>query len=66
MNGALRLSLHHVTIRVSSRDGGWTGTVCARPPDNSSRLILPRIGEGRREDVEARCASRRLDDLDDD
>ena len=38
---------------------GWPGTVGARPLDNSSCLILARIGEGRRDEVEARCASRR-------
>ena len=61
--GARRLPLHHVTIRVPWHDGGWTGTVCTRPPDNSSCLILPRIGAGRRDEVEARCAGRRLDQL---
>ena len=61
---ARRLPLHHVTIRVPWHDGGWTGSVCARPLDNTSCLILPRIGEGRRDEVEARCASRRLDELD--
>ena len=49
--GARRLPLHHVTIRVPWHDGGWNGTLCARPLDNSSCLILPRIGEGRRDDV---------------
>ena len=62
--GARRLPLHHVTIRVPWHDGGWTGSVCARPLDNTSCLILPRIGQGRRDEVEARCASRRLDELD--
>ena len=62
--GARRLPPHHVTIRVPWHDGGWTGSVCARPLDNTSCLILPRIGEGRRDEVEARCASRRLDELD--
>ena len=62
--GARRLPSHHITIRVPWHDGGWTGTVCARPLDNSSCLILPRIGEGRRDDVEARCAGQRLDELD--
>ena len=61
---ARRLPHHHITIRVPWHDGGWTGSVCARPLDNSSCLILPRIGEGRRDEVEARCASRRLDELD--
>ena len=62
--GARRLPHHHITIRVPWHDGGWTGSVCARPLDNSSCLILPRIGKGRLDDVEARCASRRLDELD--
>ena len=61
---ARRLPLHHVTIRVPWHDGGWTGTVCTRPLDNSSCLILPRIGEGRRDDVETRYAGQRLDELD--
>ena len=38
--------------------------MCTRPLDNSSCLILPRIGEGRRDEVEARCAGRRFDELD--
>ena len=59
-----RLPVHHVTIRVPWHDGGWTGTVCDRPLDNSSCLILSRKGKGRRDDVEASCASRRLDELD--
>ena len=63
--GARRLPPHHITIRVPWHDRGWDGTVCARPRlDNSSCLILPRIGEGRRDDVEARCASQRLNELD--
>ena len=62
--GARHLPPHHVTIRVPWHDGGWRGTVCARPLDNSSCLILPRIGEGRRDEVEARCAGRRFDELD--
>ena len=64
ITGARRLPLHHVTIRVPWHDGGWTGSVCSRPLDNTSCLILPRIGEGRRDEVDARCASQRLDELD--
>lgn len=64
ITGARRLPSHHVTIRVPWHDGSWAGTVCAKPQDNSSCLILPRIGEGRRDEVEARCAGRRLDELD--
>jgi energy-coupling factor transporter ATP-binding protein EcfA2 len=60
---ARRLPLHHITIRVPWHDGGWTGSVCARPLDNTSCLILPRIGEGRHDEVETRCAGKRLDEL---
>ena len=55
--GARRLPLRHVTVRVPWHDGGWTGSVCARPLDNSSCLILPRIAEGRRDEVETRVCS---------
>lgn len=53
--GARRLPLHHVTIRVPWHDGDWTGNVCSRPLDNTSCLILPRIGQGRRDEIEI-CA----------
>lgn len=61
--GARRLPAHHITIRVPWHDSGWTGSVCARPLENTSCLILPRIGEGKRDEVEARCAGQRLDEL---
>ena len=62
-SGARRLPPHHITIRVPWHDGGWTGTVCARPLANTSCLNLPRIGGGRRDDVEARHRGQRLDKL---
>lgn len=61
---ARQLPPHHVTVRVPWHDGGWTGTVCVQPMENSSCLILPRIGEGRRDEAETRCAGQRLDALD--
>ena len=48
--GARRLPLHHITIRLPWHDGGWAGTVCSRPLDNSSCLILPQVSEGRRDE----------------
>ena len=51
---ARRLPPHHVTNRVPWHDGGWTGTVCAWPLDNSSCLILPRIGRSTRTSSAAR------------
>lgn len=61
--GARRLPTHHITIRVPWHDGGWTGSVCAYPLENTSCLILPRIGEGKRDAVESRCAGKRFDEL---
>ena len=43
--GARRFPTRHITIRVPWHDSGWAGSVCARPLENTSRLILPRIGE---------------------
>ncbi len=61
---ARHLPLHHVTIRVPWHDGGWTGSVCARPLDNTNSLILPRIGDGwrrlARKDKELLCPTERL------
>lgn len=61
--GARQLPAHHITIRVPWHDGGWAGAVCAQPQANTSCLILPRIGEGKRDEVELRCAGKRLDEL---
>ncbi len=62
-SGARLLPAHHITIRVPWHDSGWAGRVCARPQENTSCLILPRIGEGKRDDVEARYAGKQLDEL---
>ena len=40
------------------------GAVCVRPLENTSCLILPRIGAGKRDDIETRCACKPLDKLD--
>lgn len=61
---ARHLPLHHITIRVPWHDDGWKGTVCTQPLENTSCLILPRIGEGRRDNVEVRCAGQQFSDLD--
>ena len=62
-DGARRLPVHHITIRVPWHDSGWKGTVCRQPLDNSSCLVLRGIGENRRDEVEERYAGRRLDEL---
>ena len=63
-SGARRLPTHHITVRVPWHDSGWTGTVCLQPSDNTSCLVLPRIGAGKRDEVETRCAGQRFDTLD--
>jgi hypothetical protein len=35
-----------------------------RPLENTSCLILPRIGEGKQDDFETRCAGKRIDQFD--
>lgn len=61
--GARQLPTHHITIRVPWHDNGWSGNVCSQPLANTSCLVLPRIGEGKRDEVEVRCAGQRLDEL---
>ena len=61
--GARELPRHHITIRVPWHDGGWTGTVCSKPLNNTSCLVLGRIADGRRDDVETRCAGRKFNEL---
>lgn len=61
--GARQLPAHHITIRVPWHDAGWAGAVCTNPQANTSCLILPRIGEGKRDDAETVCAGERFDEL---
>ena len=61
--GARQLPMHHITIRLPWHDNGWNGSVCTRPSDNTSCLALRRIGEGKRDEVEIRCAGQRFDRL---
>lgn len=61
--GSRKLPVHHLTVRVPWHDSGWVGTVCKRPQENTSCLILPRIGSSKSDDAEAGCAGERLDAL---
>lgn len=51
----MKLPLHHLTIRVPWHDSGWSGGVRHRPNDNTSCLILPRIGQVRDLAAELPC-----------
>ena len=50
---------------ISGRQGWGKDEQVGRPWifDNTSCLVLPRIGEGRRDEAEARCAGKRIDEL---
>lgn len=62
-NGAKRLPLRHISIRVPWNDTNWTGRVCENPKDNISCLILDRIMETREDEHEERLAGRSWEDL---
>ena len=62
-DGARRLPLHHVTIRVPWHDTGWTGTVCNAPSKNSWCMVLNRIREERKDAAEDKVAGRAWTEL---
>lgn len=55
--------INHLSIRVPWHDDLWQGTVCKRPRDNGSCVVLPEIAESKRDDLEACIAGRRFDSL---
>lgn len=58
--------INHVSIRVPWHDDLWQGTVCKRPRDNGSCVVLPEIAESKRDELEACIAGRRFDSLQED
>lgn len=56
-------SINHISIRVPWHDDLWQGTVCKRPRDNGSCVVLPEIAEAKRDELEACIAGRRFDSL---
>lgn len=61
--GARRLPLHHVTIRVPWHDTGWAGTVCQAPSKNSWCMVLKRIREERKDAAEDEVSGRAWSEL---
>lgn len=47
IDGARKMPLQHLSIRVPWHQNGWDGTVCPHVAENTSCLALPRIGEDR-------------------
>ena len=62
-NGAVRIPLRHLSIRVPWHDTGWEGTVCQFPRENASCLALNRIGATKDDDLDAQHAGERLDQV---
>ena len=62
-NGAVRIPLRHLSVRVPWHDSGWDGTVCLSPRKNVSCLALNRIGPTKDDDLDQRHAGKRLDQV---
>ena len=62
--GARQLPVRHLTIRVPWHDTAWTGCVCKKPVNNVSCLILRRIREQRKDDVETKIAGKPWSEID--
>ena len=56
-------AINHISVRVPWHDNQWQGTVCNKPRDNGSCVVLPEIAEAKRDEFEACVAGRRFDSL---
>ncbi len=66
ISGARQLPVQHLSIRVPWHDADWDGTVCKRPRENTSCLVLKNIGENKDDVREAACAGCKWSDLPED
>ena len=64
ITGARPLPLQHLSIRVPWHDSGWDGTVCKRPRENTSCLILKGVADRKDDAAEEGCAGCKWKDLD--
>ncbi|MCX4391271.1 AAA family ATPase [Micromonospora peucetia] len=55
--------IEHISIRVPWHDAGWNGTVCHDPRGNGTCVLLPNIGQNRRDQQEASLAGKVIADL---
>jgi hypothetical protein len=63
IQGARKLPLHHISIRVPWHDRAWDGSVCADPKGNTSCLILPRVADEKNDEAEAGVSAKFWKDL---
>lgn len=64
MKNESKLPHKHISIRVPWNDSSWAGRVCRNPSKNIACLILPRIREERKDDLEENIAGRSWQELD--
>ena len=62
-DGARKLPVQHLSVRLPWHDTGWTGTVCNTPSKNSWCMVLKRIREERQDAKEDSVAGRSWGDL---
>ncbi len=65
IEAATKLPLRHISIRVPWHDNGWNGTICKRPVENASCLVLSRIRETRDDKAEIENAGQHSRDFED-
>lgn len=53
IEGARKLPMQHISVRVPWHDAGWNGKICSNPLGNTYCIALPRIGDTRDDDWEA-------------
>ena len=57
------LPLRHLSVRVPWHDSRWAGTICTSPLENASCLVLPRVRDGRDDDLEVEHAGESWDQI---
>jgi len=62
-NGARKLPVRHLSVRVPWHDKDWTGTVCNAPSKNSWCMVLKRIREQREDEAEDAVRGRAWSEL---
>ena len=60
--GARQLPTMHVSVRVPWHDAQWNGTICSKPCDNTSCLVLTQIARKRNDELEEKFSGRRWDE----
>lgn len=63
IDGARKLPLSHLSIRIPWHDAGWDGTVCRKPRENTSCLVLRKIVESKDDAAEEECAGCKWNEL---